>query len=215
MFDYRHYLRNTGTLVQLGAFDGVMCEVAGVREIILHNENYTCHLVEPLRNAFQNLKINYQNAKSQIHYHNIAIYETDGFALFNEHVSDYGHGVFSSFVNKSKSASKEIVVPTKTLKTLFNENNITEITGLFVDVEGVEEIIFQQLFETTTVRPEVIRFEFPHLDEPGKLINYIEQQGYTVKQCIYEWCDKICVRNDVPNLLKLNYEEEYRKWKGL
>jgi FkbM family methyltransferase len=208
MFDYRHYLKNTGTLVQLGAFDGVRCEVSGLRELILNNSNYNCHLVEPLPGAFHNLQINYQNAKSQVHYHNFAIYETNGVANFTE----YKDGVMSSFVNKRNEPSRQLIVPTKTLKTFFDENNITEITALFVDVEGVEEIIFHQLFETTAVRPEVIRFEFPHLSNPSKLIQYIEQQGYTVKQCVYEWCDKLCVRNDVPNLLKAYYDQEYRQW---
>jgi FkbM family methyltransferase len=208
MFDYKHYLKNTGTLVQLGAYDGVRCEVSGLRKSILYNTNYTCHLVEPLPGAFQNLKMNYINARSQVYYHNFAIYENDGVSAFTE----YSDGVMSSFVNKRNEPSRQLMVPTKTLKTFFDENKITEITGLFIDVEGVEEIVFHQLFETTTVRPEVIRFEFPHLADPSVLIQYIEQQGYTVKQCIYEWCDKICIRNDVPNLLKASYDQEYKQW---
>ena len=67
----------------------------------------------------------------------------------------------------------------------FADNNITDVSGLFLDVEGVESVILHQLFEKTTVRPRVIRFEYPHIKDREDLEHFIRQQGYTIWNCSY------------------------------
>lgn len=186
---YQNFLKEHGTIVQIGAYDGEAWENYGLREVIF-TEKFQCHLIEPQVEAFEKLKENYKDVKENIFFHNYAIYTEDGEMPFLQQQE------YSSFVLPDPNG-KMVTVKTRRLKTFFEENNITEITGLFLDVEGVEDVIVYQLFEETLVRPDVIRYEYPHLKNPEELERYITQQGYTVQQCPYYWCDKICVRNDL------------------
>jgi FkbM family methyltransferase len=198
--NYKDYLDNHGVIVQLGANNGVDCEDCGLRELMLAG-NYTCHLVEPLEQEFNDLKLNYASATSDMHYYNYAISSEDGTAQF------YNFNVFSSLIqeNLKDHTAKEgyavINVTTKLLTTFFQEANITEINGLFLDVEGVEGIIFYDLINKTNIRPRVIRYEWPHMKDGVDVEKFIIQNGYTIYSDIYNRWDRVCVRNDLLNLV--------------
>lgn len=192
--NYMDYIEVGGTIVQIGAFDGVAHEDFGLRELIFTNE-LNCHLIEPQENEFVKLKQNYDGAKATINFHNFAIYTQDGTMEFKI------LGAMSSFVDtqffSERSDWTRTTVETKLLKTFVQENNITKINGLFLDVEGVEDVVFNQLFEDTSIRPDVIRYEWYHVKDKEKLEDYIKQNGYTIYPCDFSQFDKICVRNDL------------------
>lgn len=187
--NYKNYLKDGGVIVQIGAYDGISFENYGLQDLI-NQGNYDCHLIEPQEDAFETLQNTYANAKSSVRFHNCAIYTEDGEMPFLKQQE------YSSFVLPDP-AGVMVTVKTKRLKTFFDENTITEISGLFLDVEGVEDELIRQLFDETEVRPDFIRFEYPHLKNLPELEEYIKQQGYIIEQCPYFWCDKICVRADL------------------
>ena len=175
--DYKNYLKDGGVIVQIGAYDGISFENYGLQDLI-NDGNYICHLVEPQDDVFETLQNTYKHSKSNVKYHNYAIYTEDGVMPFLKQQE------YSSFVI-TDPAGVMSTVKTKRLKTFFDENSITEISGLFLDVEGVEDEIIYQLFNETVVRPDFIRYEYPHLKNLPELEEYINQQGYIIEQCPY------------------------------
>lgn len=193
--DYRNYLRGK-IIVQIGAYNGVDCENYGLREIILEGGKI-CHLLEPQPKVFEELKNNYSTAKSEMHFHNYAIYNSDDPMTFYQFLD------YSSFVDKdgvlANPGSATITVQSKLLSTFLKENNITDIDALFIDVEGVEDVIFDQLFQTD-IRPELIRYEWHHVSNLEKMENLIQENGYEIFSCIHSPCsDRVCVRKDILN----------------
>lgn len=188
--DFKNFLGDTGMIVQIGAFNGVWFEEYGLRDMIFKNK-YVCHLIEPLEPAFTELQSNYTNANSEIHFHKIAIYNKNGDMEFYRCPEQWE----ASFVRHTNA--EVVVVPTLKFETFIEQNNITHIDGLFIDVEGVEDVILEQMFENTNIRPNVIRYEFPHLVDPEGVIRYVESKGYTVTRCKYQIGDNVCVRNDL------------------
>lgn len=186
--NYQNYVTENDVIVQVGAFDGVECEQYGLREIILSSK-HECHLIEPLPETFVELKNNYKDSINDIKFYNLAIYNSDGEQDF--HI----HGTESSFVRHEECAT--IKVKTQTFDSFLKENSIENIDCLFLDVEGVEDMIILQLFESTNIRPKVIRYEYPHIKDNESLERFLRSNGYIVMQCIFGAGDKVCVRNDV------------------
>lgn len=190
--DYRKHITDGDVLVQIGAFDGIQCEQAyGLRNLILNNF-HECHLIEPLPDAFEDLKKNYEKSVNQINFYNLAIYDFDGKKDFHVNPTTLTE---SSFVRHTDCET--ISVETRTLSTFLKENNIDKIDGLFLDVEGVEDTIIHQLFETTNIRPKVIRYEFPHLKDNNSLEKFITSNGYVIMNCMFGLGDKVCIKNAI------------------
>jgi FkbM family methyltransferase len=187
--NYKNYVNENDVIVQIGAFDGVECEENyGLREIIMM-DNHECHLVEPLPETFLKLQTNYKSSVNDIKFYNLAIYSSDGEQDF------YTNGTESSFVRHTDC--EKIKVKTRTFDSFLKENSIQNIDCLFLDVEGVEDMIINQLFESTSIRPKVIRYEYPHIQDNDLLEKFISSNGYVVMQCIFGAGDKVCVRSDV------------------
>jgi FkbM family methyltransferase len=186
--NYQNYIKENDVIVQVGSYDGIQCEEYGLREIILHNK-HECHLIEPQPSAFENLKINYKDSINQINFYNLAIYDSNGEQDFHIHPSI---PVESSFVRHTNFDT--IKVKTQTFEVFLNENSIINIDCLILDVEGVEDTIIHQLFKNTTIRPKIIRYEFPHLKDNESLEKYITDNGYEVGKCVFGAGDKICIR---------------------
>jgi FkbM family methyltransferase len=195
--DYKQFIKDTGTLIQIGAFDGVACEDSGFRELVLY-KNYNAHLVEPVIDFFQALQKNYSNATSNVRFYNQAIYTENGELPFFKNYTDPLQCTFIR-ENVAEYHGQTILVQSRTFDTFLQENNINEIEGLFIDAEGAEDTILQQLFEKTNIRPNIIRYEWPHLPDPVNTIRYIMSYGYTVSPCIYSGgrVDNICIKNDL------------------
>lgn len=192
--NYQNYVEEGDVIVQVGAFDGVECEHYGLREIIMENK-HECHLIEPLPDVFEELKTNYADSINSINFHNLAIYKSNGEQDF------HANGTESSFIRHT--ACETIKVKTQTFDTFLQENSISKIDCLFLDVEGVEDVVILQLFENTDIRPKVIRYEYPHIQDLESLERYISSKGYVIMQCIFGAGDKVCVRNDI---LKEKYD---------
>ena len=193
--NYIDYLKDDGVIVQIGSYDGIAGENFWLRELMLAG-NYTCHLLEPLDDVFTELKKNYADATSNMNFHNCAIYTADGFMTF------YKFKDYSSFVDKdgvlANPGSATVLVKSQRLPTFFEENKITEVDGLFLDVEGVENVIIRQLFQETSVRPAIIRYEWIHVKGLEEMEDIIRSNGYTITPCVHTpWLDKVCVRNDL------------------
>lgn len=188
-FMYPFYLSRFDTIVQISAYDGVECEQEyGLRQLLLDN-NFDAHLIEPLKDKYNLLLNNYPNEKGLIKFYNFAIYDKDGEEKF------YLNTTESSFVRHTEN--DYCLVNTKTLPTFIKENNITKIDGLFLDVEGVEDIIINDLFSKTSIRPKIIRYEFPHLKNEQTLIELIKSNNYEISTCAFTEGDRVCVRKDL------------------
>lgn len=187
--DYKKYVKNNDIIIQIGSYDGVECEQEyGLRDLIMHN-NYTVHLIEPLKEKFEELKNNYSKSKSNIIYHNFAIYNKNGEETF------FINSTESSFIRHKDKGS--ILVKTKTFYTFLNDNLIENFDLLFLDVEGVEDTIIKDLFDNTKIRPKIIRYEFPHINNEKELIKIIELNDYIVYNCCYASGDRLCIRKDL------------------
>lgn len=193
MFDFKNYIYDNDIIVQLGANDGVRCEEYGLRHIMKNEgRNLQCHLVEPLPNVFESLKNNYKDSANDIHFYNLAIYNKDGELNFYMNKDT----VASSFVI-NKDNSTVIQVKTNTMKTFLKENNISVIDCLFLDTEGVEDTIIKELLSETSIRPRMIRYEFPHIKDNEELEDFISSYGYRITRCRHMAGDKVCIREDI------------------
>jgi FkbM family methyltransferase len=186
--DYKKYVSEGDTILQIGSYDGVECEQEyGLRDLIMQN-HYDVHVIEPLTNKYESLKNNYSKSNSDIKFHNLAIFNKDGEEKFFLSETE------SSFIRHTNK--KFIYVRTNTIKTFLKENNLNKIDCLFLDVEGVEDIIITELLSQTNIRPKLIRYEFPHLINESALIEVVKQNDYSVYNCCFAAGDRVCIRND-------------------
>jgi FkbM family methyltransferase len=187
--DYKDYIKSGDIIIQIGSYDGIQCEDYGFHEFIFSLRG-ECHFIEPQFVPFRALKESYRNRKvnCKVNFHNLAIYNT------NERTEFYLNKTESSFVRHKNC--KSIKVETRTLSKFLEENSIENIDCLFLDVEGVEDVIIHQLFETTSIRPKIIRYEYPHQKDNDKLQQFIFENGYDIIKCKYSNGDKICIKKD-------------------
>jgi hypothetical protein len=75
------------------------------------------------------------------------------------------------------STTEIIKVNTKKLETIFDENNISHINYLSIDVEGAEfEVIKSINFDKVFI--DIINFENNYNDVSVPIIKYLEENGY-------------------------------------
>ena len=93
--------------------------------------------------------------------------------------------------NHHKSYSEIIKVNTKKLETIFDENNITHVNYLSIDVEGAEfEVIKSINFDKVFI--DVIGFENNYQNISVPIIKYLEDKNYSI---IYKGSDDIFMIN--------------------
>jgi len=193
--NYANHLVPGDVVVQIGANDGVVCEEYGLRNLILDKE-FIVHLIEPVKEQFVKLQNNYSQAHSQITFHNLAIWDRCG---QKELIIHGPSDTESSFVlhDSSNSNNTQELVEVQTIDVFLQKNNIFHIDGLFLDVEGVEDVIITELFHNTSLRPKIIRYEFAHIQHHARLKETIEKHGYYVTVCPSGAGDMICIRKDL------------------
>lgn len=194
ILDYKKYLSSGDMILQVGANDGITCEDYGLRELIL-NKEFLVHLVEPVPQEFEKLKINYANSQSHLIFHNIAIWDRTGNCDLVLHGPNNTESSLVNHENKHNAIS--INIPVFTFVDFITNNNLKSIDALFLDVEGVEGIIIRDLFLHTMIRPKIIRFEYAHIANLLAVKNILTENKYHVFFCPFGGGDLICIRQDL------------------
>jgi FkbM family methyltransferase len=174
-----------GIFVDVGAHDGLTINNT------LYFEKYnkwTGINIEPIKTVYDNLVINRPNNINI----NCAVYNSEGETEFLNNVgyTEMLSGIKDTFhikhlerlekENNMFGGNTEIIkVNTKKLETIFDENNITHVNYLSIDVEGAEfEVIKSINFDKVFI--DIIGFENNYEDSAAPIINYLEDKNYSI-----------------------------------
>lgn len=174
-----------GFYVDVGAHDGISINNTLYFE---KNNNWTGINIEPIKKVFDKLVINRPNNINL----NCAVCNNNGEAEFlcntgyTEMISgikntfDMRHFQRLQYENMQTNSTTEIInVNTKKLETIFDENNISHINYLSIDVEGAEfEVIKSINFDKVFI--DVIGFENNYDDNSFPIIKYLESKNYII-----------------------------------
>lgn len=193
------------TILQIGANDGVQDDL--IRPLITRY-NLKSHLVEPIREHYENLCSNYIDF-SNVKCHNLAISDIDGEKMMTTIENDEslplwckglstfdtsrnflgGFGGYelrddlrnTELFNKIQNSKTEIVVSCRTLNTFLNENKIDSIDVFITDSEGHDFVIFNQL-DLSKFSPKFIILETHTLSQIDKnlIIKKLVDNGYNI-----------------------------------
>lgn len=175
---FDHVNRNEPTIIQIGAHEGSLGEEYGFHEFLFELEKCQVHLIEPLLKYYEqlpNVYEKYSNENKIIKYHNFAISDK------NEDLHMVDLGGYSHFI--SSEDDKSIVVKAKTWNDFIQENSIEKLDLLLIDCEGFEFEIIKQIFETSSVHPKVIRYEYFHISNKKEIDDFLRNHGYFVFLC--------------------------------
>ena len=174
-----------GVYVDVGAHDGVSLNNTLYFE---KNNNWTGINIEPIKTVFDKLVINRPNNINL----NYAVCNYNGETEF---VCNTGHtemisGIKDTFdirhwqrlenENRQMGSITEIInVNTKKLETICDENNITHIHYLSIDVEGAEfEVIKSINFDKVFI--DVIGFENNYDDVSIPIVQFLENKNFVI-----------------------------------
>lgn len=174
-----------GFYVDVGAHDGI--SINNTLYFEKYN-NWTGINIEPIKKVFDKLVINRPNNINL----NCAVCNNDGETEFlcnvgyTEMISgikdnfDIRHLQRLEYENKKYGSTTEIIkVKTKKLETILDENNISHINYLSIDVEGAEfEVIKSINFDKVFI--DVIGFENNYNDVSIPIVKYLENKGFIV-----------------------------------
>lgn len=174
-----------GVFVDVGAHDGITINNTLYFE---KNNGWRGINIEPIKSVFDSLVINRPNSINI----NCAICNNDGETefIFNTGYTEMISGIKDTFdnrhlqrlqnENKNYGGTTEIIkVKTKKLETICNENNISHIHYLSIDVEGAEfEVIKSVNFNNVFI--DVIGFENNYDDTSIPIIKYLEDRNYVM-----------------------------------
>jgi len=172
-----------GVYVDVGAHDGLSINNTFYFE---KNNNWTGINIEPIKKVFDKLVINRPNAINL----NCAVCNYDGETDFlcntgyTEMISgiranfDERHLMRLNYENKRYGSTTEsIKVKTKRLETILDENKISHINYLSIDVEGAEfEVIKSINFDKVFI--DVIGFENNYDDVSVPIVKYLQSKGF-------------------------------------
>jgi len=182
---FKHF--KNGTFMDVGAHDGLTIN----NTLYFERENHwTGTNIEPIKEVYDKLIINRPKCINI----NCAVSSKDGTAEFilNKGYTEMISGLKKEFdprhMNRLKNelhyfggSSEVVVVPTKRIETICNENNIKYINYLSIDVEGAEfEVIKSINFEKVFI--DVIGFENNYEDVSVPIIDYLSSKGYILLQ---------------------------------
>lgn len=183
--------------LQVGAFDGVSGDP--IRPLI-EKHRLRGILVEPQRDAFERLKVNYSRFGPEAFvFINAAIADHDGTApLYRikpeargpewlHQIASFDRNVVlrhSQVVPNLESFIETENVRCVTFATLFEQTGIRRVDMLQVDAEGYDHEVLR-LFEIPTRRPAIIRFEHKHLNagDYGQTVGMLVDLGYRFTVC--------------------------------
>lgn len=174
--------------VQIGANDGVSFD-----DLYKFVTTHTCRglVVEPLKDMFEQLKVNYENFPEIIPI-NKAIHPSEKSIIIHRvaadkagSLPDWAKGIAS--INPQHHLRSSIPTECMTtervdaidLKTLFTEHAIDHIDLLQIDVEGFDAEIIKMI-DFTTLKPRLIKYEHAHLDptESTNVQHLLQRNGY-------------------------------------
>ena len=174
-----------GFYVDVGAHDGVSINNTLYFE---KNNNWTGINIEPIKIVFDRLV---SNRHTNINY-NCAVCNQDGETDFlcNTGYTEMISGIKDTFdtrhlerlesENRGYGSTTEIIkVNTKKLETIFDENNVSHVNYLSIDVEGAEfEVIKSINFDKVFI--DVIGFENNYNDVSIPIVEYLENKNFVV-----------------------------------
>jgi FkbM family methyltransferase len=172
-----------GFYVDVGAHDGMCINNTLYFE---KNNNWTGINIEPIKKVFDNLVMNRPNNINL----NCAVCNNDGETDFlcntgySEMISgikdniDIRHLHRLEYENMHIGGTTETIkVNTKKLETICDENNISHINYLSIDVEGAEfEVIKSINFDKVFI--DVIGFENNYNDVSIPIVNFLQNKGF-------------------------------------
>lgn len=174
-----------GFYVDVGAHDGVSINNTLYFE---KNNNWTGINIEPIKIVFDRLV---SNRHTNINY-NCAVCNQDGETDFlcNTGYTEMISGIKDTFdtrhlerlesENRGYGSTTEVIkVNTKKLETIFDENNVSHVNYLSIDVEGAEfEVIKSINFDKVFI--DVIGFENNYNDVSIPIVEYLENKNFVV-----------------------------------
>lgn len=174
-----------GFYVDVGAHDGVSLNNTLYFE---KNNNWRGINIEPIKDVFDTLV---KNRPDDVNI-NCAVCNRDGEADFylNEGYTEMLSGIIENYdarhlerlmnENTEKSATTQIVkVNTKRLETIFDEQGVSHINYLSIDVEGAEfEVLKSINFDKVFI--DLIGFENNYAEVSTPIILYLEYKGFKV-----------------------------------
>ena len=174
-----------GFYVDVGAHDGVSFNNTLYFE---KNNNWTGINIEPIKSVFDKLVINRSDNINL----NYAICNNDGETEFycNTNYTEMISGIKDTFhskhlerlerENKKMGSTTEVIkVNTRKLETIFDENKVSHIQYLSIDVEGAEfEVIKSINFDKVFI--DVIGFENNYNDASIPIIEYLQDKNFVV-----------------------------------
>ena len=174
-----------GIFVDVGAHDGITINNTLYFE---KYNNWTGINIEPIKSVYDQLIINRPNSINI----NCAVCNSHGYKDFicNKGYTEVISGLKDSFdvrhlnrlfkENAEHGSTTEIIkVETKQLKTIFENNKITRVNYLSIDVEGGEfEVIKSIDFDKVFI--DVIGFENNYSDVSIPIIKYLEDKNYII-----------------------------------
>lgn len=174
-----------GFFMDIGAHDGVTINNTLYFET---TNNWKGVNVEPIKSVYDKLVI---NRPSSINI-NCAVCNTDGYAEFlcNKGYTEMISGLKSNFDPRHLSrlhsenahmgsVTEEIQVPTKRIETICDENNITHINYLSIDVEGAEFDVIKSInFDKVFI--DVIGFENNYNDVSVPIVDFLKTKNFQV-----------------------------------
>ena len=174
-----------GFYVDVGAHDGISIN----NTLYFEKNNNWCGInVEPIKKVFDKLVINRPNNINL----NCAVCNNDGETDFfcNTGYTEMISGIKDNFdirhlqrlqrENTQHGSTTEIIkVNTKKLETILDENDISHINYLSIDVEGAEfEVIKSINFDKVFI--DVIGFENNYNDVSVPIVEYLENKGFII-----------------------------------
>jgi FkbM family methyltransferase len=177
-----------GFFVDVGAHDGISINNTYYFE---KYNNWTGINIEPMKKVFDKLVHNRPNSINL----NCAVCNHDGETEFlcNEGYTEMISGIKDNFdprhvqrleqENRQHGSTTDVIkVQTKKLETIFDENNISHVNYVSIDVEGAEFEVIQSInFDKVFI--DVIGFENNYNDRSTSIIKYLENKGFLYLHC--------------------------------
>jgi FkbM family methyltransferase len=187
----------SGFFVDVGAHDGLT--INNTLYFEKHN-NWTGINIEPIKTVYDNLVLNRPNSINV----NCAVYDSDGQTqfIYNKGYTEMISGIKDTYDTRhfqrlqietewTQSTTEIIKVNTKRLESIFDENGVTHVNYLSIDVEGAEfEVIKSINFDKVFI--DVIGFENNYEDTSVPIIKYLEDKNYFV---VYRCVDIFMMHN--------------------
>jgi FkbM family methyltransferase len=186
---------NDTFLVQIGSNDGKTGDP--LYPLLQKHQNWKALFVEPVPYSFKKLKENYPDS-NRFRFENVAINEGTSMVFYwvdskaketlpdlpywfdqlgsfdKTHITKHFDGALAPFV-------KSTLLEGLNLKTLFQRNNISNISVLHIDTEGYDWKILSQL-DLNQFEPRFILFEQNHLskEEREEAISFLDKKYHVL-----------------------------------